>query len=164
PSLSAADTNAQTRKKPVTDEYQGVKVQDDYQWLENDADPAVKTWSDTQNQKTRAYIDKLPDRAAIEKQLTDWYAKTSPSYSGIVSRPGILFALKFQPPKQQQMLVTLASAEDLKSEKMLLDADALDQKGTTAIDWFAASGDGKYVAISIYEGGSEAGIPHIYET
>jgi prolyl oligopeptidase len=161
---SAADPTSQTPKKPVTDEYQGAKVEDDYQWLEQDDDPAVKAWSDAQNQKTRAYIDKLPDRAAVEKQLKEWYAKTSPSYSGIVSRPGILFALKFQPPKQQQMLVTLTSADDLKSEKMVLDPNALDAKGTTAIDWFAPSRDGKYVAVSISKGGSEDGTLHIYET
>ena len=157
-------TEPVTPKKPVTDEYQGVKVQDDYQWLEKDDDPEVKAWSDTQNQHTRGYIDKLPDRTALEKQLTEWYAKTSPSYSGLVSRPGILFAMKFQPPKQQQMLVTLASATDLKSEKMVLDPNALDAKGTTAIDWFAPSRDGKYVAISISQGGSEDGTLHIYET
>src|ERR1051325_539038 len=154
----------QTQKKPVADEYQGVKVEDDYQWIEKDDDPAVKAWSDAQNQKTRAYIDKLPDRAALEKQLTEWYAKTSPSYSGLVSRPGILFALKFQPPKQQPMLVTLASADDLKSEKIVLDPNALDSKGTTAIDWFEPSRDGKYVAISISQGGSEDGALHVYET
>ncbi len=159
--LPAADT---TPKKPVTDEYQGVKVEDNYQWLENDADPAVKSWSDAQNQKTRAYIDKLPDRAAIEKQLSDWFAKTSPNYSGLVSRPGILFAMKFQPPKQQPMLATLASADDLKSEKIVLDPNKLDAKGTTAIDWFVPSRDGKYVAISISQGGSEDGTLHIYET
>jgi len=160
----AAETNSPTPKKPVTDEYQGVKVEDNYQWLENDTDPAVKSWSDAQNQKTCAYIDKLPDRAAIEKQLTEWFAKTSPSYSGLVSRPGILFALKFQPPKQQPMLVTLASADELKSEKVVLDPNALDAKGTTAIDWFEPSRDGKYVAISISQGGSEDGTLHIYET
>jgi prolyl oligopeptidase len=159
--LPAADT---TQKKPVTDEYQGVKVEDNYQWLENDSDPAVKSWSDAQNQKTRAYIDKLPDRRAVEKQLSDWYAKTSPSYSGLVSRPGALFAMKFQPPKQQPMLVTLASADDLKSEKTILDPNAMDTKGTTTIDWFAPSRDGKYVAISISQGGSEDGTLHIYET
>jgi prolyl oligopeptidase len=162
--LPAAEPNPQTPKKPVSDEYQGVKVQDDYQWLEKDDDPEVKAWSDAQNQRTRAYLDKLPDRAAIEKQLTEWYAKTSPSYSGLVSRPGILFAMKFQPPKQQQMLVTLASADDLKSEKMVLDPNALDAKGTTAIDWFVPSADGKYVAISISQGGSEDGTLHIYDT
>src|SRR6202162_4582997 len=160
----AAETNSPTPKKPVTDEYQGVKVEDNYQWLENDTDPAVKSWSDAQNQKTCAYIDKLPDRAAIEKQLTEWFAKTSPSYSGLVSRPGILFALKFQPPKQQPMLVTLASADELKSEKVVLDPNALDAKGTTAIYWFVPSLDGKYVAVSLSKGGSEDGTLHFYET
>jgi prolyl oligopeptidase len=162
--LIAADAAPETPKKSVTDEYHGVKVEDDYQWLESDTDPAVKTWSDAQNQRTRAYIDKLPDRATIEKELADWFAKTSPSYSGLMSRPGTLFAMKFQPPKQQPMLVTLASADDLKSEKMVLDPNALDAKGTTAIDWFMPSGDGKYVAISISKGGSEDGTLHVYET
>src|SRR6202048_754478 len=163
-SFAGSETKTVTPKKAVTDEYQGVKVEDDYQWLEIDADPAVKKWSDAQNKRTRAYLDKLPDRPAIEKLLTEWYAKTSPSYSGLVSRPAILFAMKFQPPKQQQMLVTLTSADDLKSEKMVLDPNALDSKGTTAIDWFAPSHDGKYVAISISQGGSEDGTLHIYET
>ena len=161
--LAGAEPTPETRKKPVTDEYQGVKVDDPYQWLEDDQNPEVKAWSDAQNQRTRAYLDKLPDRARIEKQLTEWYAKTSPSYSGLVSRLGILFALKFQPPKQQPMLITLASADDLKSEKMVLDPNALDPKGTTAIDWFVPSRDGKYVAISISKGGSEDGTLHIYE-
>jgi prolyl oligopeptidase len=161
---AAAESKPQTPKQPVTDEYQGVKVEDPYQWLEKDDDPAVKGWSDAQNQRTRAYLDKLPDRAPIEKQLTEWFAKTSPSYSSLVSRPGILFALKFQPPKQQPMLVTLASPDDLKSEKMVLNPNALDTKGATSLDWFVPSLDGKYVAISISQGGSEDGTLHIYET
>jgi prolyl oligopeptidase len=160
----AADPAAVAPKKPVTDEYQGVKVEDAYQWLEKDDDPAVKRWSDEQNQHTRTYIDKLPERAPVEKQLIDWYAKTSPSYSNLVSRPGILFALKFQPPKQQLMLVTLSSADDVKSEKMVLDPNALDAKGTTAIDWFVPSHDGKFVAMSLSRGGSEDGTLRIYET
>jgi len=124
----------------------------------------VKSWSDAQNQRTRQYLDKLPDRAAIEKQLTEWYAKTSPTYSSLVSRPGILFAMKFQPPKQQQLLVTLASSDDLKSEKVVLDPNVLDAQGTTAIDWFVPSLDGKYVAVSLSKGGSEDGTLHFYET
>ncbi|HKS32065.1 MAG TPA: prolyl oligopeptidase family serine peptidase [Chthoniobacterales bacterium] len=165
PNLFSTEPVNETPKKPVMDEYQGaVKVKDDYQWLEKDDDPAVKAWSDAQNQRTRKYLDKLPDRAAIEKQLTDWFAKTSPSYSGIVSRPGVLFAFKFQPPKQQQMLVTLSSADDLKSEKVVLDPNKLDPTGKTAIDWFVPSRDGKYVAMSISQGGSEDGTLRIYET
>jgi prolyl oligopeptidase len=154
----------ETPKKPVSTRYQDVTVEDSYQWLEEDNDPQVKSWSHEQNQRTRQYLDKLPDRAAIEKQLTEWYAKTSPSYSSLVSRPGILFAMKFQPPKQQPLLVTLASADDLKSEKVVLDPNVLDSKGTTAIDWFVPSLDGRRVAVSLSKGGSEDGALHFYET
>src|SRR5947199_3808290 len=163
-SLPAVESTPQTPKKPVSNEYAGTMVEDPYQWLEQDNDPEVKAWSDAQNQRTRQYLDRLADRAAIEKQLTEWYAKTSPSYSSLVSRPGILFAMKFQPPKQQQLLVTLTSADDLKSEKFVLDPTVLDAKGTTAIDWFVPSLDGKYVAVSLSKGGSEDGTLHFYET
>ena len=159
-----AESAPETAKKPVTTEYHGVTVEDPYQWLEGDDDSQVKAWSDAQNQRTRKYLDSLPDRVAIEKQLQEWYAKTSPSYFSLVSRPGILFAMKFQPPKQQPLLVTLASADDLKSEKLVLDPNVLDTKGTTTIDWFVPSLDGKYLAISLSKDGSEDGTLHFYET
>jgi prolyl oligopeptidase len=174
-SLPAAEPAPDTPKKPVSTKYQGVIVEDPYQWLEQDNnDPQVKAWSDAQNQKTRKYLDSLPDRASIEEQLTEWFAKTSPNYYSLVSRsatgrirrgePGILFAMKFQPPKQQPFLVTLASADDLKSEKVALDPNVLEAKGTTAIDWFVPSLDGKHVAVSLSKGGSEDGALHFYET
>src|SRR6185503_7823688 len=161
---TSAEKPRDTAKKPVTTEYHGVTVEDLYQWLESDEDSQVKAWSDAQNRQTRKYLDSSPDRAGIEKQLQEWYAKTSPSYFSLVSRPGILFAMKFQPPKQQPLLVTLASADDLKSEKVVLDPNVLDTKGTTAIDWFVPSLDGKYVAMSLSKGGSEDGTLHFYET
>ena len=162
--LSAAEPAAETPKKLVSTTYHGVTVEDPYQWLESDDDPQVKAWSNAQNQRTRQNLDQLPARAVIEKQLTEWYAKTSPSYSSLVSRPGLLFVMKFQPPKQQPLLVTLTSADDLKSEKVVLDPNVLDAKGTTAIDWFVPSLDGTHVAVSLSKGGSEDGTLHFYET
>ncbi len=162
--VSLAEHAPDTPKKPVATEYNGLTVEDPYQWLENDEDSQVKAWSSAQNQRTRKYLDSLPDRAAIEKQLSDWYAKTSPSYFSLVSRPGILFAMKFQPPKQQPMLVTLASADDLKSEKIVLDPNVLDTKGATTIDWFVPSLDAKCVAVSLSTGGSEDCTLHFSET
>jgi prolyl oligopeptidase len=41
----------------------------------------------------------------------------TPSYSEPVARPCGLFAFKFQPPKQQRLLVTMAAANDPGSEK-----------------------------------------------
>ena len=46
----------------------------------------------------------------------------------------------------------------------MLDPNVLDTKGTTAIDWFVPSLDGKYLAVSLSQGGSEDGTLHFYET
>ncbi len=154
---------AAAEKKPVVNEYHGTKVTDDYQWLENENEAAVKSWSDAENKQTRAYLDRLPSRNEMVQQLTDWYAKTSPSYSGFVSRDKVLFGMKFQPPKQQPMLVRLASVNDLKSEKVLVDPNQIDSSGKTTIDWFKASHDGKLLAVSISTGGSEDGTLHFYD-
>jgi prolyl oligopeptidase len=85
------------------------------------------------------------------------YAQDTPSHTGLVARPGLLFALKFQPPKQQRLLVTLTSAHDLASEKVVLDPNEIEPKGQVAMDWFVPSPDGKLIAVSMSSGGSEAG-------
>ncbi len=151
-------------KKPVSDEYHGVTVTEDYRWLEVSADPATQAWTEAQNQRTRAYLDALADRAPIEKRLTELFAKVSPTYRALASRPGRLFALKQQPPKQQALLVTLTSANDLGSEKVILDPNELEPKGQFAMDWFVPSPDGKLVAACLSQGGSEDGMLHFYKT
>ncbi len=153
-----------TDKLPVSDEYHGIKVVDDYRWLEEAGSPAVKAWSEAQNRHTRAYLDALPERAGIEARLTELYAKDPPSYSGLVARPGRLFALKFQPPKQQRLLVMLASADDPASEKLVLDPNEIAPKGQVAMDWFVPSPDGKLLAVSLSEHGSEEGTLYFYRT
>lgn len=95
----------ETAKHPITNEYHGVKVADDYIWLENFDAPPVRQWTAAQNRNARAYLDGLPARAVLEQRLTSLYARTSANYSGLQSHGGILFALKFQPPLQQPMLI-----------------------------------------------------------
>ena len=90
-----------TARQPVTNTYFGTAVEDNYQWLESFEDPAVKSWNAAQNRVSRAYLDQLPDRPAIAARLKELYAATSASYSGLMPRPGVLFALKSQPPAQQ---------------------------------------------------------------
>ena len=153
-----------SEKKPVTDEYHGVKVVDDYRWLEETGTPPVKAWTDAQNRHVRAHLDALPDRAASAARLTALYAKVTPSYGGLVARPGRLFALKFQPPKQQSLLVTLASANDLASEKVVLDPNEIEPKGQVSMDWYVPSPDGKLLAVCLSEHGSEEGTLHFYRT
>src|ERR1700719_2408962 len=109
---SSVPKSPDTPKRPVNDEYQGVKVADDYRWLENWDDPAVKQWSAAQNARTREYLDHLPSRPAIKDRLKQLIGAASPSYYDLQFRAGMLFAMKNQPPQQQPMLVILRSADD----------------------------------------------------
>ncbi len=153
----------ETPKKPVIDVYYGDTVRDDYRWLEDFSDPAVKQWSNAQNERTRSYLDHLPAREGILKQLQQINSASSPGYS-LRSDNGLMFAMKYQPPKNQPFLITLGSVEDPASEQVILDPNTLNPNGTTAIDFYVPSPDGKRVAASLSEGGSEDGTLHIFET
>ena len=153
-----------TPKRPVTDEYHGVKVTDDYRWLENASDPEVRAWSDAQNKRSRAWLDRLPMRAQIAARLKQLYTGQAPSFSGLWERAGVLFALETKPPQAQPMLVTLAALDDSGSAKVIVDPNALDADGSISMDWYVPSQDGKLIAVSLSKGGSEEGTLAIFET
>jgi len=153
----------ETPVKPVTDTYHGVDVVDPYRWLEKDADPEVKAWSDAQNAYARSILDRLPNLEAIRAQVTKIMSAESPSYGEVTSEGGKYFAIKHQPPMQQPILIVLDSLDDLATERVVLDTNALDPTGGTTIDWYVASPDGKLVAVSLSVGGSEAGDVHVFD-
>ena len=152
-----------TPKHPVTDQYFGVTVTDDYRWLENWNDPGVKRWSAVQNAYARGYLDSLPDRPAIKERLQHLAGSGSVAYFSLQFRGGILFARKTQPSKQQPLLVALDSNADPASEKIVFDPNAASAKGSIAVDFYAPSPDGKLVAAALSENGSEDGAAHVFE-
>jgi prolyl oligopeptidase len=163
--LRAADAPVPpaTPRKPVTDVYHGIKVVDDYRWLEDARDPAVRKWIDEQNRATRAYFDRLPDLEPIRKRVQQLIGGASPDYFALRVRKGLFFALKAQPPKNQPFLVTLKSVETPLGEHVVVDPNQIDARGTTTIDFYVPSPDARLVAVSLSEGGSENGTVHLYE-
>ena len=160
---SAIPAPPSTLKQPVVDEYHGVTVTDDYRWLENWDDPAVKQWSAAQNTRTREYLDHLPARPAIKDRLKQLIGAASPSYYDLQFRAGMLFAMKNQPPQQQPMLVMLRSADDPGSAKVIFDPNAASSKGSVAIDFYVPSFGAKYVAAALSQNGSEDASAHVFE-
>src|SRR5690349_19729926 len=166
PTLTTAQSSPPvptTARKPVTDTYQGVAVTEDYRWLENWDDPAARAWSDSQNVHTRALLDALPARGAILGRVRELFGGDVVSYFSLTRRGQVLFALKFQPPKPQPLLVTLRSTDNPINEHVVLDPSARDTTGGTTIDSYFPSPDGKRVAISLSRGGSEDGTLHIFD-
>ena len=153
-----------TEQTVVTDVYHGTRVLDAYRWLENPEDPKVSAWSDAQNAAARAYLDNLPNVDALRARITALETGASSSYTALHEAGGSLFALKNQPPKQQAMLVAMPSPDRPAEERIIVDPNAIDPTGHTAIDWFKPSADGRLVAVSMSAGGSESGDVHIFDT
>ena len=151
------------KHRPVTDVYHHVTVTDPYRWLENGADPKVHEWSAAQDQLARKYLDSLPLRAPIFKQLFSQFSATSSSYAGLHAVGDSVFAYYSQPPKQQPMIAMLTNAADPALARVIVDPNLINAQGTTAIDWFEPSPDGKMLAVSMSENGSEDGTLHLFE-
>src|SRR5260370_42231969 len=65
----AAPADIKTAKGPVTSGYHGVKVRDDYQWLEKAADPGVRQRGARQNPQARAGLGQLAPRPFLDSRL-----------------------------------------------------------------------------------------------
>ncbi len=152
-----------TPRQPVTNAYHGTVVIDDYQWLEDASAPQVREWVHEENERTRTYFSRLHYRDGIAEQLTQLRSEESARYFGLQWRQGRFLALRFKPPAQQPVLIRLSSLEPPALWKPVFDPNAYNPKGTTTIDWFVPSQDGRLVAVSLSEGGSEQGTLHFFE-
>jgi prolyl oligopeptidase len=147
----------ETKKQPVKDSYYGTTVVDDYRWLEDLKSPEVKTWAEQQTQRAEKFLAALPGRAAIADEVRKLISAQPISYGDVELVAGKIFALKFDPKKQQPSVVILDSPDRPESERAICDPNVIDSTGATAIDWFVPSPDGKLVAVSLSKNGSEDG-------
>jgi prolyl oligopeptidase len=147
----------------ATNFYHGTQVVDDYQWLEQATNAEVREWTRLQNERTGAYFEQLPFRLTVAEELKQMSEESSANYSSRQKRGDRVFALRFKPPQQQPALIHFPSVDRLFPRTTILDLNVLNTNGTTAIDWFVPSWDGKIVAVSLSEGGSEDGSMHFYE-
>jgi prolyl oligopeptidase len=166
---SAISGRAQTlpvvpsRQHPVTNIYHGMTVVDNYQWLEDASAPEVRDWMRQQNERTRTYFSRLPYRQGISQQLLQLRSEESARFFGLDERKGKIFALRFKPPAQQPVLVRLSSLNAPALWRTVFDPNAYNTNGSITIDWYVPSPDGRLVAISLSEGGSEQGTLHFFQ-
>ena len=125
--------------------------------------PESKKWIAEQNDLTHKTLSALPDRVAIKAELKTMMSSTSVRRNSFTLAGGRLFAMKDEPPKNQQFLVVLNAQADLKSEHVVIDPNKLDSTGNTSIDWYQPSLDGRTVAVSLSKGGSEDGALYLFD-
>lgn len=152
-----------TNDERFTPTYHGVKVVDELQWLEKADAPAVQDWIRAQNEKTRAYFDRLPERSRIEDRLTRLLTAPATNYHSLSHRRGRLFVLRHPSTLPQATLVTLPSPTNLAAARVIVDPNRLAPNGTITIDWYTASRDGSRVVVSLSTNGNGSGSLHIHD-
>lgn len=146
--------------RPVADYFHGTRVIDSYRWLEKADSPEVQKWVSEENEYTRALLDALPGRAAIQKRLTELLS------IGNVSAPVLAghhyFYTRREGLQNQPVLYVRDSLNG--ADRVLVDANSLAADGTIALDWFQPSENGKYVAYGTSPSGSEMSTLHVIES
>ena len=141
----------EAKKGDVVDNYFGTQVADPYRWLEDDKSPEVTEWVKAQNEVTFNYLNQIPFRSKIKDRLTEIWNYTSmgtPFKEG-----GRYYFFKKDGLQNQSVLYTM---ESLTSEpKVLLDPNTFSEDGTVALSTVVPSRDGKYLAYSTNDGGSD---------
>jgi prolyl oligopeptidase len=148
---------------PVTDTYHGVDVTEDYRWLEDATAEETIAWTKAQQQRTRAYFDGIGWRDTLRARVEQLLKAERTTYKRLVAGGSIFFALKAQTPRQRPFLVALTDLDDPATERVVVDPEVIDPSGETAIDFFVPSPDGRKVAVSLSEHGTEDGSLYVYD-
>lgn len=151
----ASDGMVKTRTTETVDILHGVTVADPYRWLEDGESEEVRTWTDAQNEYTRKSLDPIPGREKLRADIAELLSV------GVVGAPVVAvqngarryFHMRREGNQNQPVLYVREGATG--KDRPLIDAAALSPDGTSALDWWFPSWDGRFVAWGRSEGGSE---------
>ena len=139
-----------TEKIPVTDDYFGVKVTDNYRWLEDDKSPKTMAWVKAQNVVTYGYLDKIPFRNSLKSRVEKlWnYEKISAPFK----EGNFTYFYKNNGLQNQSVLYRKSNSG---AEEVFLDPNGFSSDGTSSLGGVDFSKDGSKVAYGISVGGSD---------
>ena len=135
----------------VVDEYHGESVADPFRPLEDPDAPATRAWIEAENALTAEYLADIPARDALRRRLSELYDVER--FELPVQQGGRIFFRK-NDGLQNQAVLFVAERVDA-TPRMLLDPNALSQDGTVALMSFVPSPDGRWLAYSLSDGGSD---------
>ena len=146
------------RKSDQVDDYHGVKVADPYRWLEDLDSAETRQWVEAENNLTFAFLNAIPQRAAIRERLTKlWnYEK----YGVPFKEGNRYFYTRNSGLQNQSVLYTVTSLDA--QPQMILDPNTLSPDGTVAATRAVAvtSGDSRVIANIVLGSGGQTAPAH----
>ncbi|HEX5386672.1 MAG TPA: prolyl oligopeptidase family serine peptidase [Gemmatimonadales bacterium] len=148
-----------TRRDDVVDVLHGERIADPYRWLENGDSAETRAWTAAQNALTEAYLAGVPARARIRARLETLLT------IGVLGAPTPARGRYFHQSREgwQNQAILWVREGVGGADRVLVDPNALDPGGTTALDWYFPSEDGRLLAYGLSENGSEASVLHVLD-
>jgi prolyl oligopeptidase len=146
-------TYPKTKKVDSVDTYFGQEVKDPYRWLEDDRSAETEEWVKQQNKVTFNYLDQIPYRDSLKNRLAElWnYEKVGAPYT----EGDYTYFSKNDGLQNQYVIYRHKKNEEASKAEVFLDPNKFSEDGTTSLDAFSFSENGKILAYSISEGGSD---------
>ncbi len=143
----------ETKKVDTLTNYFGTKVSDPYRWLEDDRSPETEAWVKAQNKITFGYLKQIPFRDSIKKRLEQiWnYEKIGAPFK----KGDYTYFYKNDGLQNQYVLYRYKTEESPDTAQVFLDPNTFSEDGTISLGNVSFSKNGKKVAYSISEGGSD---------
>ena len=148
------------RKDSVEETIQGHKIADPYRWLENANSTETQDFDRQELAYTRGILDSLPDREKIRQRLTKLLSIGSIGAPQVAGR--YYFYTRREGTQNHSVLWVREGVQG--KDRALIDVNQMASDGTVALDWWAPSEDGKYVAYGTSSSGSEESTLRIIET
>jgi prolyl oligopeptidase len=133
-------------------------VADPYRWLEDASSAETASWLDAQDELAAEQLGALDRRGSFRERLTALLA------AGVVSSPAWRGERRFfmRRSAEQEHAVLLTVDPD-GTERVLLDPIAIDAGGTTTLDAWQPSKEGKLLAYQLSEGGDEESVLRVMD-
>lgn len=141
----------ETPRHEVIDDYHGTPVADPYRWMEEMDSPEVRRWIEAQNALSQPYLAAIPARERIIERMTVlWnYERYSAPF-----KEGDNYFYYRNDGLQNHSVLYVSDAPDAEG-RVLLDPNTLSEDGTVSVSSVIPSRDGRYIAYSVSDGGSD---------
>ena len=137
----------------VVDVNHGIRVPDPYRWLEGNVrtTPAVEAWVAAENRVTQAYLATLPRRDQIKARLTQLW--NFEKFQTPIRAGGRIFYRRNSGLQNQYVLMVEDATAGM--PRVLIDPNLWSKDGATALAEWRPSMDGRYVAYTVQDGGTD---------
>ena len=135
----------------VTTVLHGVTVHDPYQWLEDGASSATRSWISEQQQYTAGLLSSRSGMSALRDQLRELVDLEEPHR--VLSRHGRYFIEK--KPAGQQIASIFVRESAAGPDRLLIDPASVSADHTSTVELLNVSADSKLLAYGVRNGGRD---------